>query len=116
MYMMQSAMTGATGKKFNPNDAYELILAQSGSSFEPIIVLNFKNTFAIYPLGCCVKLSNGIEGYIIKQNSGFPDRPILRIFDDSSIHNHDDAVIKYSSSFYQIDLLKHPNITIIVMV
>lgn len=103
-------------KKFNPNDAYELILAQSGSSFEPIIVLNFKNTFAIYPLGCCVKLSNGIEGYIIKQNSGFPDRPILRIFDDSSIHNHDDAVIKYSSSFYQIDLLKHPNITIIVMV
>lgn len=99
-------------KKFNPNDAYELILAQSGSSFDPIMVLNFKNTFAIYPLGCCVKLSSGIEGYIIKQNPGFPDRPILRILDDT----YSNTESKNSSGFYEIDLLENSNITIVGIV
>lgn len=97
-------------KKFNPNDAYELILAGSGYSFDPVMVVNFKNTFAIYPLGCCVKLSNGIEGYIIKQNSGFPDRPVLRILENA------DTDSKSLSGFYEIDLLKTPNITIMNVV
>lgn len=91
-------------KKFSPNDAYELILAGSGTSFDPDMVRNFKNTFAIYPLGCCVKLSNGEQGYVIRQNSGFPDRPIIRIIGD--------ILDKNSKKFYEMDLIKNSNIVI----
>lgn len=77
-------------KKFNPNEAYELILSGSGSLFDRDIVLYFQNTFAIYPLGCHVKLSNNEYGYVVRQNSGFPDRPVIRVFlDENSKHYHE---------------------------
>lgn len=91
-------------KKFSPNDAYELILSGSGTSFDEDLVRNFKDTFAIYPLGCCVKLSNGEEGYVIRQNKGFPDRPVLRVLYDT--------ITKNPIPFYEIDLLYNPNIVI----
>lgn len=91
-------------KKFSPNDAYELILAGSGTSFDPDMVRHFRNTFAIYPLGCCVKLSNGEHGYVIRQNSGFPDRPVIRILGN--------ILEKNLKQFYEIDLIKNSNIVI----
>lgn len=91
-------------QKFNPSDAYELILSGSGSSFEEEYVRNFKNTFAIFPLGCCVRLSSGEEGYVIRQNKGFPDRPVIRILYDSKT--------KEPVPFYEMNLLKCPSIVI----
>lgn len=91
-------------KKFSPNDAYELILSGSGSSFDEELVMNFKNTFSIYPLGCCVRLSNGEEGYVINQNKGFPDRPVIRVLYDTKT--------KSPISFYEINLLEHTSIVI----
>ncbi|NEZ47202.1 HD-GYP domain-containing protein [Clostridium niameyense] len=91
-------------KKFTPNDAYELILSGSGVMFDEELVRNFKNTFAIYPLGCRVKLSNGETGYVIRQNRGLPDRPVVRIFYDS--------LNKSNNSYYEMDLLNNPNIVI----
>lgn len=95
-------------KKFSPNDGYELILSGSGSSFDEQLVKNFKNTFAIYPLGCCVSLSNGEEGYVIKQNKGFPDRPVIRV-----LYNHK---TRHPIPFYEIDLLRNPSIVILGIV
>lgn len=95
-------------KKFSPNDAYELILSGTGTSFDMDMVQKFKDTFAIYPLGCCVRLSNGEEGYVISQNKGFPDRPILRIFYD--------VQKKPSIPFYELDLLKNPSLVIEMVV
>jgi len=91
-------------KKFNPKEAYEYILSQSYFSFDPNIVQIFKNTFAIYPIGCHVLLSNGLKGYIIRQNQGIPDRPVIRIFTD-----------KYDNklSTYDLDLKTNLNIIII---
>lgn len=66
-------------KKFAPREAYELILAQTYSSFNPDIVKLFRETFAVYPLGCPVTLSNGLYGYVVKQNKGFPDKPVVRV-------------------------------------
>lgn len=91
-------------KKFSPNDAYELILSGAGTSFDEQLVKNFKNTFAIYPLGCCVRLSNSEEGYVVSQNKGFPDRPIIRILYDT--------ITRKPISFYEIDLLRNPNVVI----
>ncbi|RMD01900.1 HD-GYP domain-containing protein [Clostridium autoethanogenum] len=91
-------------KKFRPNDAYELILSGSGSSFDQEIVSYFKNTFAVYPIGCCVKLSNGVKGYVVRQNRGFPDRPVIRVLQDPETGDN--------ISGYEVDLLK--NLSIIV--
>lgn len=95
-------------KKFSPNEAYELILAGSGTAFDEKVVINFRNTFSVYPLGCCLKLSSGVEGYVIKQNPNFPDRPILRVFYDSET--------KKPIPFYEINLLDNRNIAVVGIV
>lgn len=92
-------------KRFKPNDAYELILSGSGTMFDGEIVQKFKNTFSIYPLGCRVILSNSVEGYVVKQNVGFPDRPVIRVLDDNGKTG--------SNAFYEINLMNSINITII---
>lgn len=91
-------------KKFRPNEAYELILAGSGTAFDNGFVKIFRETFAVYPLGCCVRLSNSVEGYVIRQNRNFPDRPILRVLYDSKTR----APIQ----FYELNLLEYPNIIV----
>lgn len=90
--------------KFNPSDAYELILAGSGNAFDEEIVKKFKETFSVFPLGVCLRLSNGVEGYVIKQNKNFPDRPIIRVLYESET--------KKPIKFYEIDLLQCHNIVV----
>jgi len=91
-------------QKFNPIDAYELILAGCGNAFDEEIVKNFKKTFSVFPLGVCLKLSNGVEGYVIKQNKNFPDRPILRVLYESETRK--------PIKFYEIDLLQCHNLVV----
>lgn len=69
---------------FPANEAYEFVLGGVGSFFELDLVNIFKNNFSIFPLGGCLKLSNGLEGFVVGHNKGFPDRPILRILYDES--------------------------------
>ncbi|WP_163194126.1 HD-GYP domain-containing protein [Clostridium thermarum] len=95
-------------KKLKPNESYELILAGSGTAFEDEVVKKFKETFSVYPLGCCIRLSNGVEGYVIKQNNNFPDRPIIRVLYDTET--------KSPIPFYEIDLLKENSLTVEAMV
>lgn len=66
------------------NEAYEFILGGAGSFFDLELVNLFKNNFSIYPLGACLKLSNGLEGFVIGHNKGFPDKPIVRILYDEA--------------------------------
>lgn len=91
-------------KKYNPSEAYEFILAGNGTKFDEQLVNHFKETFAVYPLGSCIKLNNGIEGYVIKQNKNFPDRPLLRVLYDKET--------KLPIPFYEIDLLSNPALVI----
>lgn len=95
-------------KKFTPNDAYELILGGSGTMFDEKIVKKFKETFAIYPLGCCVRLSNGVEGYVVRHNKNFPDRPVIRVIYDEVTRN--------PIPFYEVDLIKKLDVTIVSVV
>ncbi|TDT51319.1 HD-GYP domain-containing protein (c-di-GMP phosphodiesterase class II) [Fonticella tunisiensis] len=64
------------------NEAYEFILGGAGSFFDFELVNIFKQNFSIYPLGACVRLSNGLEGFVVGHNKGFPDRPVVRIIYD----------------------------------
>lgn len=91
-------------KAFSPNDAYELILAGSGTIFDDEVVKAFRKSFSVYPLGCCVKLSDGVEGYVVRQNENFPDRPIIRVINDIET--------KKDIEPYEIDLVK--NISLVI--
>ena len=92
-------------EKFNAYEAYEFILANRGILFDPKIVDIFKETFSIYPIGCYVRLSNGLEGYVITQNPGCAVRPILKILYDKN------KKIKLEKP-YEFNLLKNINVTI----
>ncbi|MBC2582114.1 HD-GYP domain-containing protein [Clostridium sp. DJ247] len=95
-------------KAFSPNDAYELILAGSGTIFDEEVVQVFRNAFSVYPLGCCVKLSNGVEGYVVRQNPNFPDRPVIRVIYDVNT--------KQDIQPYEIDLVSSINLVITSLV
>lgn len=82
--------------RFNPNEAYEYIMGGVDTLFDSEIVDNFTKTFSIYPIGSHVKLSNGTDGYVIKQNINFPDRPVIKI----------------CNSDHEIDLLSTTNLVI----
>lgn len=90
--------------RFNPNEAYELILSGANTMFDMNVVNHFRNNFAVYPLGCCVRLSNGIEGFVVKQNEYFADKPIIRITYDKDT--------KQSISPYEINLIDKLNVVI----
>lgn len=89
--------------RFSPNEAYEFILSNVNSMFDEQIVDNFRKNFYIYPVGVRVRLSNKLEGYVIDQNTSFPDRPIIRV------NNNYEGTKK---NFYDIDLLSNLTITI----
>lgn len=67
---------------FPANEAYEFVLGGVGTFFDFDLVNIFRNNFSIYPLGVCLKLSNGLEGFVVGHNKGFPDRPNVRILYD----------------------------------
>lgn len=71
-------------KGFAANEAYEFILGGVGSFFDFDLASVFKNNFSIYPLGACLKLSNGLEGFVVGHNKGFPDRPVVRVLYDEA--------------------------------
>ncbi|ODA41229.1 HD-GYP domain-containing protein [Desulfosporosinus sp. BG] len=63
-----------------PNEAYEYIVSQGNTHFDPEILEIFKKNIAVYPSGSGVLLSNGQRGNVIKQNLAFPNRPFVRVF------------------------------------
>lgn len=90
-------------KAFSHKEAYEHMLAGSGSLFDANVIDMFRNYFYIYPIGINVKLSNNCEGFIIKNNKGFPDKPIVRIFVDE---------YGIDTTPYEINLIKTLNVCI----
>lgn len=63
-----------------PNEAYEYIIAQSNTHFDPRIIELFKKHIAVYPSGLGILLSNGQRGNVVKQNPAFANRPFVRVF------------------------------------
>ncbi len=68
-----------------PDQAFESILAVSGQVLDPEIVEKFRDTIVFYPNGCTVLLSNGLNGVVISQNFGSPQRPIVRVYNDVGV-------------------------------
>ncbi len=68
-----------------PPEAIEYIMGCTGNAFDYNIVEAFLKKVSPYPVGSCVKLSNGEIAIIIKQNEQHPLRPVVRFFNQPNI-------------------------------
>ena len=85
-----------------PHEALELLYSGVNTLFEKSIVEMFGKTIAIYPIGLEVKLSDGRQGIVAKQNGDFTSRPVVRITKE-----HEESVTPYD-----VNLMKELNVTI----
>lgn len=61
----------------NPSQAYEILLSESGTRFDPAILKVFLQRISIYPVGCFVELSSGEIAIVSKVYKGIPWRPCV---------------------------------------
>lgn len=69
--------------RWSIKEAVDFILFKSGEKFDPEVVKNFSRYVTLYPNGIKVELSDGREAIVIEQNENFPERPVIRILNDS---------------------------------
>lgn len=67
-------------KRMPADQVCQILKAGAGSQFDPMIVEKFIDRIALYPKGTKVLLNDGSIGFVIKQNSMVPARPMVRIF------------------------------------
>lgn len=89
-----------------PNEAFEYIISQGNTHFDPKIVEVFKKNIAIYPSGSGVLLSNGQRGNVVKQNPAFPNRPFVRVFYENE---------EVLTAPIDYDLAKYPSLMIVAV-
>lgn len=85
-----------------PHEGLELLYTGVGTQFDTELVKSFSKTIAIYPDGLTVGLSNGCTGVVSKQNKELSTRPVVRVLTENGTEVNP----------YEIDLMKHVNITI----
>lgn len=88
-----------------PYEAYEYVIGNSGTHFEPSLVKNaFTRYIAPYPSGSGIRLSNGQRGNVVRQNPSFPTRPLVRMTHQGDIR---------MSQPIDYDLAEHPSLMIL---
>lgn len=69
-------------KALLPSDAMEYIMASTMVQFDPKVVEVFVKKIAPYPIGTCVRMSNGLTGIVVENYEDLCMRPRIRIFMD----------------------------------
>jgi len=77
-----SIVHGEFAPKMKVHEAIEYIIAQQGIKFDIQVVDAFRQSVAAYPNGSIVVTSEEDVAIVIRQNSSFPTRPILRMLRD----------------------------------
>ncbi|QED49222.1 HD-GYP domain-containing protein [Cytobacillus dafuensis] len=86
-----------------PHEGLEILYGGSGTLFDQKIVEAFRLAVAIYPVGITVELNDGRKGIVSGQNTGYGDRPIIRI-----LEQNEERVAPY-----EVDLKKELNLMIL---
>ncbi len=68
-----------------PSEAIEYIMGGVGTFFDDELVRVFLKKVAPYPVGTCVRLSNGIVGVVMKNHESQPLRPVVRNIEDGTL-------------------------------
>ncbi len=74
--------------------AIEILKSAADVYLDKEIIKTFLHFIAAYPMGTKVCTNEGEIGVVIRQNPGFPSRPIIRIIRDKSGKDVKDSVIK----------------------
>lgn len=69
-------------KPVKPFEAIEYIMGGVGTSFDYNVVKAFLKKIEPYPIGSCVRLSDGRHGNIIGENPSNPLRPVVKVTGD----------------------------------
>lgn len=93
--------------RYLPHKAAEILTEQSGAAFDSEVVRHFLRQVAFYPTGSLVRLSSGVIGVVVDVNRPITTRPIVRVLYDSKGEIND---------YYELDLSKHSDISIIEVV
>ncbi len=72
-------------KALLPSDAMEYIMGSTMTMFDPKVVEVFVKKIAPYPIGTCVKLSNGSTGIVLENFENLCMRPRVRIFQHDGV-------------------------------
>jgi HD-GYP domain-containing protein (c-di-GMP phosphodiesterase class II) len=63
-----------------PNDVLEIITSKATNQFDQNIYRDFIQSIFCYPNGIPVKLTNGADAVVVKQNKNFPTRPNVVVY------------------------------------
>ncbi len=63
---------------FSSVEAYEFLIGDGNTRYDLSIVEKFTKCIAVYPVGTCVKLTDGTKAIVVKNYSDNPLRPLLR--------------------------------------
>lgn len=74
-------------RALHPSEAIEYILAGFDTMFDPAVVSAFSKKVAPYPVGTCVKLSNGHIGIVTENFESCPLRPKIRLIQNNKPTN-----------------------------
>lgn len=85
-------------------EAVELLNVKADEWFEADMVKALTRRIPVCPTGTTVRLTDGRMAVVVAQNSGFPTRPVLRIFQDQAGHKMEPGL--------EIDLLEHNHLLI----
>ena len=66
-------------------EAYEYIMSNSGSHFDPVIVNAFVRKIPPFPVGSDVTLSDGRKALVVENRPSFMMRPLVKLVDDSEL-------------------------------
>ncbi len=90
-------------EKLLPSQGMAIIEAGSGTIFSPTVVQALRRSVVHYPNGSVLLLSDGRRGIVSKQNSGSPERPKIRVFEE------DNMILPAT---YEMNLVDFPDILI----
>ncbi len=90
-------------KAYPVSEAYEYIMGDAGQQFNPQLIQAFVTNINPYPPNTLVELNDGSVGVVIRSNSPFHTRPLLKI-------------VKGSLKGKEIDLLIQRNLVIVATI
>lgn len=100
------------GKIVSPDKALGYMLAQSGASFDPILLKVFINMLGAYPVGTLVKLDTGEMGIVMgRSKSKDKTRPIIQLLEADPKNKYKKGPIVDISERHRQSGTYHRNIT-----
>ena len=66
-------------RAMTPSEAIEYVMGSGGMHFDPEIAVCFTQKIAPYPIGTCVRLSNGTTGIVVENYRDYCLRPKVKI-------------------------------------